>query len=100
MSGLSVENQNSRTEALKSKLSAKAVRCSTALLGVTTLASRFASDDPKTIKNRVAREAITSSGASTQLAPPTLPKELQHCLPAEIGPLVTCRTFLPLPTAW
>ena len=47
--------------------------------------------------SRVAREAITSSGASTQLAPSLLPKERQHCLPAEIGSLVTCRTFLPLP---
>ena len=50
--------------------------------------------------SRVAREAITSSGASTQLAPSLLPKELQHCLPAEIGPLATCRAFLPLPTVW
>jgi hypothetical protein len=37
---------------------------------------------------------IISSGASSRLAPPPLPKEPQHCLPAEIGPLVTCRTHL------
>ena len=31
--------------------------------------------------------AIISSGASYQLAPLPLPRELQHCLPAEIGTL-------------
>ena len=34
---------------------------------------------------------IDSSGASSRLAPLPLPKEPRHCLPAEIGPLVTCR---------
>jgi hypothetical protein len=37
---------------------------------------------------------IISSGASSRLAPLPLPKEPRHCLPAEIGPLVTCRTHL------
>jgi hypothetical protein len=45
-------------------------------------------------KSRVALEAITSSGASSRLTPHPLPKEPQHCLPAEIGSLVTCRTRL------
>ena len=45
--------------------------------------------------NRVARQEDISSGASYRLAPYPLPKEPQHCLPAEIGPLVTCRTRLP-----
>ena len=39
---------------------------------------------------------IDSSGASSRLAPLPLPKELWHCLPAEIGPLVTCRSLLAL----
>jgi len=47
--------------------------------------------------SRVARQKETSSGASSRLAPLQLPKERLHCLPAEIGPLVTCRTRLPLP---
>jgi hypothetical protein len=51
------------------KSPSKTVRCSTALLGVTTLASRFALQVPKNPLSRVAREAITSSGASSRLAP-------------------------------
>ena len=43
------------------------------------------------VRSRVAQEANTSSGASSRLAPLPLPKELRQCLPAEIGPLVTCR---------
>ena len=54
---------------------------------------------PKNPRNRVAREAIPSSGASYQLAPQE-PESSSHCLPAEIGPLVTCRTLLPLPALW
>src|SRR6185503_3316288 len=40
---------------------------------------------------------IDSSGASSRLAPLPLPEEPRHCLPAEIGPLVTRRTRQPLP---
>ena len=52
---------------------------------------------PKNPENRVALETITTSGASDRLAPSPLPKKPQHCLPAEIGPLVTCRILVPLP---
>lgn len=40
--------------------------------------------------SRVALEAITSSGASSRLTPKE-PESPSNCLPAEIGPLVTCR---------
>jgi hypothetical protein len=39
---------------------------------------------------------IDSSGASPA-GPLQLPKEPRHCLPAEIGSLITCRTLAPLP---
>ena len=77
------------------KTSAKTVRCSAALLGITSTASRFALHDPK-----IAREPRRATGRSPLPAPLPgwpriqLPKSSQHCLPAEIGPLVTCRTRL------
>jgi hypothetical protein len=70
-------------------------RCSAALLGMTTLASRFAHRSPERPLRAASRDRkIISSGASSRLAPLPLPKEPWHCLPAEIGPLVTCRTHL------
>jgi len=39
---------------------------------------------------------IISSGASSRLTTVRTRRSF-HCLPAEIGPLVTCRTVLPLP---
>ena len=80
----------------KPKLPAKTVRCSAALLGSISLGVPLCSP-PRKASSRVALEKIDSSGASYRLAPLPLPKELQHCLPAEIGPLVTCRIRLPLP---
>ena len=50
-------------------LEAKTTRCSAALLGETALASRFAHHGSEEPGNRVAREAIPSSGASSRLAP-------------------------------
>jgi hypothetical protein len=65
---------------------------------MTCIASRFAHHIPRGDEEAASRDRkIISSGASSRLAPLPLPKELWHCLPAEIGPLVTCRTRLPLP---
>jgi len=47
----------------------------------------------KNLGNRVAREAITSSGASSRLAPERT-EALPNCLPAEIGPSVACRALV------
>src|SRR5262249_30194212 len=49
-------------------LEAKTVQCSAALLGSTTLASRFAHLPQKEVGSRVALEKIDSSGASSRLA--------------------------------
>ena len=76
-------------------LEAKTTRCSAALLGETALASRFAHHGSEEPGSRVAREAIPSSGASSRLA--RKEPKLFPFLPAEIGPLVTCRTRLPFP---
>jgi hypothetical protein len=77
-------------------LEAKTVQCSAALLGSTTLASRFAPP------HRSASKPRRAGGRSTLPAPlPGWPRKepesSSHCLPAEIGPLVTRRTRLPLP---
>ena len=78
-------------------LEAKTVRCSAALLGMTSLASRFAHQSPRGTPGAASRDRkITSSGASSRLAR-SKPESSFHCLPAEIGPLVTRRAFLPLP---
>ena len=61
-------------------------------LGKPLLRPASLTEIPKNSRNRVAREATSSSGASSRLAPLPLPKEPWQCLPAEIGPLVTCRT--------
>ena len=54
---------------------------------------------PKNSRNRVALEAITSSGASYRLTTEKA-EARSNRLPAEIGPLDTCRSFLPLPALW
>ena len=82
--------------AMKPKFPAKTVRYSAALLGSTTLASRFA------LRTEVLPAAsrlrkIDSSGASSRLTPLPLPKEPWHCLPAEIGTLGLAAPFLPFP---
>jgi hypothetical protein len=84
---------------LEPKLLAKTVRCSAALLGSTTRASRFA------LRTEVLRTAsrlrkIDSSGASSRLAPLPLPKEPRHCRPAEIGTWGLTAPILPLPAVW
>ncbi len=85
---------------LEPKLAVKTVRCSAALLGMITLASRFAlpqSEDR--FEPRRARGKIISSGASSRLvlvrvdkpAPERAsPRFPFHRLPAEIGPSVAC----------
>lgn len=65
----------------------KTVRCSTALLGSTTLASRFVLGI-EMLRTASRSRKIDSSGASSRLAPHPLPRKPQQCLPAEIGPLV------------
>ena len=66
-------------------------------LGQPLLRPASLTEIPKNPGSRVALEKIDSSGASSRLAPLPFPKKLQQCLPAEIGPLVTCRIFFPLP---
>jgi hypothetical protein len=76
---------------------AKTARCSTALLGETTLASRFASSAPKCFpKPRRARGEFPLPAPLPDW-PRLRSEELRHCLPAEIGSLATCRSILPLP---
>ena len=78
-------------------LEAKTVRCSAALLGMTSLASRFAHQSPRGTSGTASRDRkIISSGASSRLAR-SKPEGSSHCLPAEIGPLVARRAVLPLP---
>ena len=77
-------------------LEAKTTRCSAALLGPTTLRVPLCFSAPECFKPRRAR------GRSTRPAPHTSwlksePEGPYHCLPAEIGPLVTCRFLSPLP---
>ncbi len=82
------------------KPAAKTVRCSAALLGVTALASRFAHrspegpQEPRRARGRYLFRRLFPAG------PGKNPKVLPNCLPAEIGPLVTCRAVLPLPAFW
>ena len=76
-------------------LEAKTTRCSAALLGPTTLRVPLCFSAPECFKPRRAR------GRSTRPAPHTSwlksePEGPYHCLPAEIGPLVTCRFFVPV----
>jgi hypothetical protein len=66
-------------------------------LGQSLLRPASLTEVPKNPRNRVALEKNDSSGASSRLAPLPLPKEPWQCLPAEIGPLATCRIFFPLP---
>ena len=47
--------------------------------------------------NRVALEGRSTLPAPLTGWPRKEPESSSHCLPAEIGPLVTCRTVLPLP---
>jgi hypothetical protein len=77
-------------------LEAKTTRCSAALLGPTTLRVPLCFSALECFKPRRAR------GRSTRPAPHTSwlksePEGSYHCLPAEIGPLVTCRFLSPLP---
>ena len=66
-------------------------------LGQPLLRPASLTEIPRNPGSRVALEKIDSSGASSRLAPLPLPKEPWQCLPAEIGPLVTCRIFFPFP---
>lgn len=79
----------------------KTDRWSAALLGMISTASRFASFGPKTAGSRVARSKdhlfrrlVPAGRASTSR------RKLSASPAAEIGPLVTCRSVLPLPAAW
>jgi pimeloyl-ACP methyl ester carboxylesterase len=72
-------------------------RCSAALLGMIALASRFARSAPKSVSGRVALEEDHLFRRLFPAGPGSSPKALSNCLPAEIGPLVTCRTRLPFP---
>ena len=85
-------------------LEAKTIQCSAALLGMPSTASRFAHrphphEENPTVPGTASRDRKTA-------LPAPLPgwsertRKLFPFLPAEIGPLVTCRTFLPLPTLW
>ena len=76
---------------------AKTVRCSTALLGLTSLASRFAPSDPKIFRCRVALEEDQLFRRLLPTGPASAPEGWSHHLPAEIGPLVTCRIIFPFP---
>jgi hypothetical protein len=62
-------------------------------LGQPLLRPASLTEIPRNSRSRVALEKIDSSGASSRLAPLPFPKKLQQYLPAEIGPLVTCRIF-------
>jgi hypothetical protein len=75
---------------------AKAVRCSAALLGITALASRFAHQVPRN-PGAASRERRSPLPAPLPGWPRKEPESSLHCLPAEIGPLVTCRALVPLP---
>jgi hypothetical protein len=75
----------------KTDFAAKTVRCSTALLGSTTLASRFAHHDPQGTARTASRlRKIDSSGASYQLTP----KRTRRCF---LLPAGGDRTFGRLP---
>jgi hypothetical protein len=52
---------------------------------------------PKNSRNRVARQEDYLFRRLIPAGPEKNPKALLNRLPAEIGPLVTFRTFLPLP---
>jgi hypothetical protein len=90
--------------AWKPRFPSKTVRCSAALLGMPSTVSRFA-HCPRPLR-RGWKSGAASHDRKTSLPAP-LPgwprirsEEPQHCLPAEIGPLVTCRPVLPLPAFW
>ena len=72
--------------------SIKTTRCSAALLGATSTASRFAHQNSEEPGSRVARQ---EDCLFRRLFPagPDKNRSSHHCLPAEIGPLVTCRTL-------
>ena len=81
---------------LKPPLPAKAVRCSAALLGVTTLASRFAlphrnASEPRRARDRYLFRRLFPAG------PEKNPKVSSNCLPAEIGSSVPSSPVWPLP---
>jgi hypothetical protein len=76
-------------------LEAKTVQCSAALLGETALASRFAHRIPKN-PGAASRERQLPLPAPLPGWPRPEPESSVHCLPAEIGPLVTCRSLLVL----
>jgi hypothetical protein len=73
----------------------KTTPCSAALLGETALASRFAHQVPKN-PGAASRERQLPLPAPLPGWPRPEPESSVHCLPAEIGPLVTCRTLLVL----
>jgi len=52
------------------------------------------------VGSRVARQEDHLFRRLFPAGPDKNPKALTNCLPAEIGPLVTCRTVLPLPAFW
>jgi len=88
--------QNFQPEDRKS-LGAKTARCSAALLGEPPIASRFAHRNSEELQEP---RRATGRFHFRRLIPtdPKKNRSLSNCLPAEIGPLVTCRLFLPLRT--
>jgi hypothetical protein len=71
----------------KTVIRAITARCSAALLGVTTLASRFAHPVPKNPR-AASRERRSPHPAPLPDWPRQEPESSSHCLPAEIGPSV------------
>ena len=87
--------------AIGPKSSVKTVRCSAALLGMTSSCVPLCSSSiRRSLQSRVARDESPLFRRLFPAGPGKNPKALPNCLPAEIGPLVTCRTFLSLPTLW
>ena len=83
--------------AIGPKSSVKTVRCSAALLGSATLASRFAPSAPKCLRSRVALEKDQLFRRHLPGWPRFRSEEPLHCLPAEIGSSVPSSPFAPLP---
>ena len=75
----------------------KTARCSAALLGKSSIVSRFAHRNSEEIREpRRTSERFLFRRRPTSW-PQSEPESSSYCLPAEIGPLVTCLTSSPLP---